>query len=96
MKINFDILKSLEDDVMLDLSDKELQDVLKVENDILNKFEKVLKINTDGIRQLHYCFDSLNIYLREDEITYSLDKKDVLSNAPEKDEDYIILKKVVK
>ncbi|ASP27882.1 glutamyl-tRNA(Gln) amidotransferase subunit C [Spiroplasma corruscae] len=95
MKINFEVLKSLEEDVMLDLSDQELNEVLKVENQILSKFEKVLKINTDGVEQMHYCFEIKNTYLRDDENSRTIPKEKVLSNAPEKDDDYIIMNKVV-
>ncbi|AKX33774.1 glutamyl-tRNA(Gln) amidotransferase subunit C [Spiroplasma litorale] len=95
MKINFDILKSLENDVMLDLTDEELNKILKFENEILSKFEKVLNINTDGVQQLHYCFEINNSYLRNDDETRTISKEDLLSNAPEVEDDYVIIKKVV-
>ncbi|QHX36365.1 Asp-tRNA(Asn)/Glu-tRNA(Gln) amidotransferase subunit GatC [Spiroplasma sp. BIUS-1] len=96
MKINLELLKELQDDVMLDLSEEELKNILKYENDILQKFEKVLSIDTEGVEELHYPFDLNKTYLREDEEISLLEKEDVLKNAPSVDGDFITITKVVK
>ncbi len=96
MTINLELLKELQDDAMLDLSEKELQNILKYENSILKKFEKVLLVNTDNVEELHYPFDIFIKDLRDDEETKSLSKDEILKNAPSTFEDFITVVKVVK
>ncbi|AGR40834.1 Asp-tRNA(Asn)/Glu-tRNA(Gln) amidotransferase subunit GatC [Spiroplasma taiwanense] len=96
MKINIELIKALEQDAMLDLSDEELNKILKFENDILEKFEKVFSINTDNVKELYYPFEIYNTYLREDDNTSVISKEAILSNAIDSDEDFIVIAKVVK
>ncbi|AUM62366.1 Asp-tRNA(Asn)/Glu-tRNA(Gln) amidotransferase subunit GatC [Spiroplasma monobiae] len=96
MQINLELLKELQEDAMLDLTEKELQDILKVENQILKKFEKVLSVDTDGVEELHYPFDFNFTYLREDDKTQVLPQNEILRNAPSIDGDFVTITKVVK
>ncbi|WP_338985302.1 Asp-tRNA(Asn)/Glu-tRNA(Gln) amidotransferase subunit GatC [Spiroplasma endosymbiont of Diplazon laetatorius] len=96
MKINLELLKELQEDAMLNLTEEELKNILKYENDILHKFEKVLSINTDGVEELHYPFDIHNTHLREDGEVKVLAQEDVLRNAPSVEGDFVTITKVVK
>ncbi|AGR41821.1 Asp-tRNA(Asn)/Glu-tRNA(Gln) amidotransferase subunit GatC [Spiroplasma diminutum] len=96
MKINLEILNELQEEAMLDLSQEELENILKYENEILKKFEKVLAINTDNVMELHYPFEIQSNTLREDDETNVLSKNDILSNAPSTNGDFITITKVVK
>ncbi|ALD66025.1 Asp-tRNA(Asn)/Glu-tRNA(Gln) amidotransferase subunit GatC [Spiroplasma cantharicola] len=96
MTINLELLKELQEDAMLDLSEKELQNILKYENIILKKFEKVLLVNTDNVEEMHYPFDITTNKLREDQEVKTLPKDEILKNAPSVHDDFITIVKVVK
>ncbi|QEH61361.1 glutamyl-tRNA(Gln) amidotransferase subunit C [Spiroplasma chinense] len=96
MKINKELVLELADDIMLELTDEEANEILKVENDILNKFEKVFSINTDNVQESYYCFDDFNTYLREDNDSRKITKEEMLRNAPKSEDGYVVIEKVVK
>ncbi len=95
MKITKNLIKELAADVMLELDENEVNEITNLENDILNKFEKVLLINTEGVEEAHYPFDLTNSYLREDEVSKTTPKAKVLRNAPQTSEGYVVIEKVV-
>jgi aspartyl-tRNA(Asn)/glutamyl-tRNA(Gln) amidotransferase subunit C len=56
---------------------------------------KIDELNLDNIEPLKYMTDERNI-LREDIVTATLTKEEILLNAPQKDSDYIKVPKVMK
>ncbi len=54
---------------------------------VIQFVDKISSVNTEGIKPLVYMSDEINI-LRNDEIENTLEKKDALKNAPQKDSDY--------
>ncbi|AUB31174.1 Asp-tRNA(Asn)/Glu-tRNA(Gln) amidotransferase subunit GatC [Spiroplasma floricola] len=96
MKINLELLEELQEDAMLTLSKKELESILKYENDLLKKFEKVLSVDTNNVEELHYPFDILQTHLREDDKISVLPQSEILKNAPTIDGDFLTITKVVK
>jgi aspartyl-tRNA(Asn)/glutamyl-tRNA(Gln) amidotransferase subunit C len=89
-------IKELAADIMLDLTEKEIQDIKKTENSIREKFLKVLTIDTDHVKPMYFPIDDVHYYLREDNSYHVANQQDVLANAPTKDGDYITIVKVVK
>ncbi|WP_339021100.1 Asp-tRNA(Asn)/Glu-tRNA(Gln) amidotransferase subunit GatC [Spiroplasma endosymbiont of Atherix ibis] len=96
MKINLELLEELQEDAMLTLSKDELENILKYENDLLKKFEKVLSIDTTNVEELHYPFDISQTYLREDNKVNVLSQSEILKNAPSTEGDFLTITKVVK
>lgn len=96
MKITKEFVKVLADDIMLELTDHEANEILKTENDILSKFEKVFLINTDGVKESHHPFEFENSFLREDNEIRTISKTELLKNAPAQKDGYVIISKVVK
>ncbi|QGS51570.1 Asp-tRNA(Asn)/Glu-tRNA(Gln) amidotransferase subunit GatC [Spiroplasma tabanidicola] len=96
MKIKKDLIFELAEDIMLEITDKEAEDFLKIENQLLEKFNKAYAINIEGVEPSHYCFDYANTFLRDDDDIRKIDKQDFLKNAPKKDNDYVVIEKVVK
>lgn len=68
-----------------------------IQNDltkILSFMEKLNELNTDGIKPLIYINEEVNVF-RKDEVQYPISKKEALSNAPIKDEDFFKVPKFV-
>jgi aspartyl-tRNA(Asn)/glutamyl-tRNA(Gln) amidotransferase subunit C len=45
---------------------------------------------------MHYPVDVVNTYLRDDSDATTITKEAMMLNAPNKDKDYVLIKKVVK
>jgi aspartyl-tRNA(Asn)/glutamyl-tRNA(Gln) amidotransferase subunit C len=57
--------------------------------------EQLKEVDTTGIEPLLHMSDTANV-LREDEIKGSISREDALKNAPQKDEQFILVPKVIK
>ena len=63
-------------------------------SDILLYIEKLNSINTDNIEPMAHAVEVTNAF-REDKVTNSHGKEDSLSNAPDRDEDYFKVPKII-
>ncbi|NUM31470.1 MAG: Asp-tRNA(Asn)/Glu-tRNA(Gln) amidotransferase subunit GatC [Bacteroidetes bacterium] len=71
---------------------------IKIKTDlekIVDFFDKLSEVNTDGVEPLIYMIDCQN-NLREDEIKNEISKEEALKNAPDKDSDYFKVPKFIK
>lgn len=89
------IAKSL----MLEPTDELINEILDEFNALNKRITKMQKIDTNNIKPLSHIdeCDKLDFF-REDipNDSFAINKKQILENAFEKDEDYIITNKVVK
>ncbi|WP_338970122.1 Asp-tRNA(Asn)/Glu-tRNA(Gln) amidotransferase subunit GatC [Spiroplasma endosymbiont of Labia minor] len=95
-KITKEVIVELAEESMLTLSQEEIDIIYNMENIITKRFEKVKDINTENIAPAHYPFDDIHNFLREDISLYVIDRKEILTNAPEINQEYITIKRVVK
>ncbi|AXK50794.1 Asp-tRNA(Asn)/Glu-tRNA(Gln) amidotransferase subunit GatC [Spiroplasma alleghenense] len=94
--ISPELIQELANDIMLKIDDKEAVEIFNTEQSLRKKFEKVVKINTDNVEPMYYPFEINEVGLREDEVMWTNDQKEVLKNAPSTEGDYITIVKVVK
>lgn len=73
---------------------KEIETLTSQLNKILGYFQKLQELNTDGIEPTSHPVALSNIF-REDEIQTSLNTSEVLSNAPQKDDNYFLVPKII-
>ncbi len=78
----------------LKFNDQDLDSFTDDLNEILNYIEKLNEINTDNIEPLSHPIEGLNSF-REDIVKPSLLIQDALKNAPEKDEAFFKVPKVI-
>lgn len=57
--------------------------------------EQLKEIDTTGVEPLLHMSDAVNV-LREDEIKGSISREEALKNAPQKDDEFILVPKVIK
>ncbi len=74
----------------LEFKKNEIVQIQKEMNDVLKYMEKLNETDTSAIEPLSIPFPQ-NLRLREDEILPSLEKKDVIKNAPETDGDFFLV-----
>jgi aspartyl-tRNA(Asn)/glutamyl-tRNA(Gln) amidotransferase subunit C len=78
----------------IQLNEKEKEVFTDQFNDILDFFNEIDKVNTEGVPPTHHTLPVSNIY-REDKITPSLSKEDALSNAPKKERGYFKAPRII-
>lgn len=92
---NNDYFKKFAHQIMIDLSDEEMQSLEKDFEVMKKQLDALDEINTDNIEPMVFPFEVETSYLREDEVDVVLSKEDVLKNAPESREGQIVVPKVV-
>ena len=78
----------------LDLTDTEVATFSTQLNAILDYVQKLNKLDTTGIEPLSHCLPVHNVF-REDEIKESLDHESALANAPDRDEQFFKVPKIL-
>lgn len=94
MTIDNELISRLEHLARLELSVEERQRIQKDLNEILAMVAKLEELDTENVEPLVYLSEEANV-LRKDEIKNQVDRDDALSNAPDKDEQYFRLPKVI-
>lgn len=88
--------KQLANQLMFDLSDQEIEE-LQADFEILEEQIKMLeRINTDGVEEMIYPFESETEFLREDVVNHTIQREDALKNANAVMAGHIHVPKVVK
>ncbi|MFO7527116.1 MAG: Asp-tRNA(Asn)/Glu-tRNA(Gln) amidotransferase subunit GatC [Ignavibacteriaceae bacterium] len=79
----------------LKFSDDELQSFTKDMNRILEYVEKLKELNTENIEPLSHPNRGTNVF-RDDELKNSVQPEEALKNAPDKDDKFFKVPKVIK
>ena len=95
MKIDQSLISKLEHLARLELSDSEKEGIRNDLNNILQMVAKMDELNTDDVDPLIYINEQQNVW-REDKVENQVDRKDALRNAPDKNEQFFKVPKVIK
>lgn len=79
----------------LKFSDEELEKFIGQFNEIIEYINKLNEIDTENVKPLSHPLEVINV-MRNDELKKSVETKYALLNAPEKDEQYFLVPKVIK
>jgi aspartyl-tRNA(Asn)/glutamyl-tRNA(Gln) amidotransferase subunit C len=79
----------------LELAADEKAEMIKDMSKILSFMDKLNEVDTTGIEPLVYMTSEVNI-LREDEVKQVITTEEALQNAPEHDQSYFLVEKVIK
>lgn len=79
----------------LELNAAEKEEMIKDMNKILGFMDKLNEVDTTGVEPLVYMTAEPNV-LREDEVKQQITHQEALLNAPEHDENYFLVAKVIK
>lgn len=94
MLINDEILAKLAKLSRLHIAENEKQPMQEELNKILNWMKELDEVDTTNTEPLTHLTFEIN-HFREDEVKNMLEHKKALSNAPQKDEDYFRVPKVL-
>jgi len=94
MQIDQSLISKLEHLARLELSDAEKNGIRNDLNNILHMVEKMNELNTDDVEPLIYINEQQNVW-REDKVANQVDRKEALRNAPDKNEQFFKVPKVI-
>lgn len=94
MKINEELIDYISDLSRLSLSEEQKSKAGEDLSDILDYVEKLNELDTSGMPEMSHPFDQVNCF-REDAVTNSDDRDNLLSNAPERRGSYFKVLKTV-
>ncbi len=78
----------------LKFKDEELENFTSQLNEILEYMEKLNELDTENVEPLSHPIESQNVF-REDGVKPSVNREDALKNAPQKDEEFFKVPKVI-
>jgi aspartyl-tRNA(Asn)/glutamyl-tRNA(Gln) amidotransferase subunit C len=95
MLIDIKITKRIAHLAKIELNEKEIEEYSKDLSNILNWMDELKKVDVEGIEPVTSVNDN-KLFEREDsEFKDKIEKKEILLNAPDKNEDYFIVPKVI-
>ena len=95
MLIDFKITKRIAYLAKIELNKKEIEEYSKDLSNILSWMEELKKVDVKGIEPVTSVNDN-KLFEREDlEFEDKIEKEKILLNAPDKNEDYFIVPKVI-
>ena len=95
MLIDIKITKRIANLAKIELNEKEIEEYSKDLSNILSWMNELKKVDVRGIEPVTSVNDN-KLFEREDlEFEDKVEKKEILSNAPDKNEDYFIVPKVI-
>lgn len=89
-------IKELALDIMFDVTDEEAADIQKEFETLDKMLEFFDSIDTDGVEEMIYPFDTPTIYLRDDETSDVISQQDAISNVAKTKQGHVVVPKVVK
>ncbi len=78
----------------LKFSDKEIENFTEQLNQILEYMAKLNELDTENIEPLSHPVESINVF-REDKTKQSIDRENALKNAPDADDEFFRVPKVI-
>lgn len=78
----------------LTIDEKQMPEYLSQFNDFLNYVDVLQKVDTENVEPLAHVLPMQNVF-REDKIKPSLDRKLTLSNAPEQEDGYFKVPRII-
>ena len=95
MLIDFKITKRIAYLAKIELNEKEIEEYSKDLSNILSWMKELKKVDVKGIEPVTSVNDN-KLFEREDlEFEDKIEKEEILLNAPDKNEDYFIVPKVI-
>lgn len=89
-------VKELANRIMFDVNDEEAMNIIEDFKTFEKQLDILNEIDTEGVEEMIYPFDTPTSFLREDAVTHVIDKEDALRNAAKVKEGHISVPKVVK
>lgn len=89
-------IRDLAKRLMFELNDSEVEEIKNEFAALEQQIDLLNKVDTNDVEEMIFPYDVETTYLREDEVTHTLDREDALSNTAKVKEGHVVVPKVVK
>ena len=80
---------------MFSLNDQEIEKCISASEVFLRQIEQLYLIDTDAVEMMDMPFEEVSDWLREDVVSHTMDRQDLLDNAPLTENEFIEIVKVL-
>ena len=94
MPVTLKDVKHIAELARLEFSGEELESFTHQLNQILEYVEKLNELDTENVEPLSHPVEGVNAF-REDELKPSISREEALKNAPDRDEEFFRVPKVI-
>ena len=94
MKISKDDVVKVAELARLEFNNEDVEKFTEQLGNILQYIEKLNELNTDNVEPTSHVLD-ISTPLREDKVVKTLTVEEVLQNAPESEDDFIVVPQVI-
>ena len=94
MRITLEEMRHIASLARVGMTDQEIELMRDQMSNILEQFDVLQQVDTEGLEPTGHSVD-LNTIMRDDCVHPSVDKEQILSNAPERERDLIRVKSVL-
>ena len=94
MKINRELLDKIAHLARLEFNEKDAEKMIEDMNAIVGWVEKLQEVDTEGVEPLTTMSHEINVF-RDDVARQTLSKQEVLANAPDRDDSFFRVPKVI-
>ena len=95
MEVTDKLVENLADLSRLSFSGAEKEGIKKDLEKMIAFIDKLNELDTTGVEPLLYVSDTINVY-RDDTPQESMNRKEALANAPQTDDTYFMVPKVIR
>lgn len=88
-------VQRLAKDLMLSLTDDEMEIVLKDSAIFMAQLEALQAVDTESVEMMSYPFENDTTWLREDVVSHVISQETAFKNAPHTEGDYVEIVRVV-
>lgn len=79
----------------LEFDDENIESFTEKFASVIEYVEKLKEVNTEGVKPTYHPHQSIKNVMRKDEVKKSLDREDIMKNAPDSENGYIKIPKVL-
>lgn len=88
--------KKLANDIMFNINDQEAEELKDEFKTLLSQIDVLNEIDTEGVEEMVYPFETETVYLREDVVQRVITQEEALSNVVSAKAGHVHVPKVVK
>ncbi|WP_130806106.1 Asp-tRNA(Asn)/Glu-tRNA(Gln) amidotransferase subunit GatC [Senegalia massiliensis] len=95
MSITKDQIKHVAKLSRLEFKDENIEDFTSKFDSVINYVEKLRSVDTTGVKPTYHPHSDIKNVMRDDVVKESLERDEIMKNAPESENGYIKIKKVI-
>ena len=94
-KFTEEAIKAFSNDHMFRLNDEEIERCQVASEVFLRQVKQLDLIDTEGVESMDLPYDTITTWLRDDVVDHTMNRQELLDNAPQTEDEFIEIVKVL-